>query len=243
MRVLRGLIASVSHFSVLPVSSGDQPPDAYVIGWLPLVGALVGYAAGWGAYGTFLLTHSQLWCAIAAFSLSVILTGAIHIDGFLDSCDALLASTTGERRLEILKDPRHGTFAIVGMALLTVVWFASLYDLQPQAMPLILAYAALLARAASLVWIGAFKHARTGERMQALSFVGWGWLALVLSGIDRAIGFTPTLIPVALFVSAFWAWLASRRIGGLTGDVYGALIVLTEVALLKLFALYPWLVK
>lgn len=242
MRVLRGLIASVSHFSVLPVPASNEAPDAYAIGWLPLVGALIGYAAGWGAYGTFLITHSQLWCAIAAFSLSLILTGAIHIDGFLDSCDALLASTTVERRLEILKDPRHGTFAIVGMVLLTIVWLASLYEIPPASLPIILAFVAMSARSYTLIWIGGLPHASTGKRMTSLEVPAFLWICLV-PGLQRT--WQNTIFEVfGMVINAAWALILSARLRWrMTGDVYGALIVLTEVTLLKLFALYPALLK
>jgi adenosylcobinamide-GDP ribazoletransferase len=205
---------------------------------------VVGYAAGWAAYGTFLLTHSQLWCAITAFALMVLLTGAIHIDGFLDCCDALLASTTLERRLEILRDPHHGTYAIVGMALLAIVLLACLYELPPAAMPVILAYVGLLSRAATLLEIGLYQHARTGDRHPNLIIIGFAWGGIVLVVLDKLVGFSPTLVLPAYAIAAIWAWLLSRRLGGrLTGDAYGAIIVITEVGLLKLFALYPWLVQ
>lgn len=244
MRLWRGFVNAFSYFTILPVPASEEAPDAYAIGWLPLVGALTGFGAGWIGYGSYLLTnHSQLWAAIGAFAGLVLLTGAIHIDGFLDCCDALLATTSVERRLEILKDPHHGSYATVGMALLAIVLFACLFELQPAAMPLILAYVGVLSRAAALVEIGVFKHARTSAQMPSLVIAGIVWGVVILT-LTRFIGFSPTLVLPAYAIAFVWAWLASRRLGGgLTGDVYGAVIVITEVGLLKLFALYPWLVQ
>ena len=242
MRIWHGLINAFSYFTILPVPASDEAPDAYTIGWLPLVGAFVGFASGWGAYGTFLFTHSHVWCAITAFTLTIILTGAIHVDGFLDCCDALLASTTVERRLEILKDPRHGTYAIVGMALLSIVWLASLYQIEPTTLPLTLAIVGVVARIGVLSQVAIYPHARTGKGVREAGTALAAWL-LVLSLAERR-WTVVWLNLIALGVAFVWGFIMSRRLnGGLTGDTYGALVVITEVGLLKVAALYPMLLQ
>jgi len=198
---------------------------------LPLVGAVVGGLAGIAGWAVSLAAPHVLAVALA-FGLSIVLTGALHIDGFLDSCDAVFASVTVQRRLEILKDPRHGTFAIAFFAVLCAVWLAALASIDPQRLPLALAFAAAAAR-----WIAVSiarkipygpggvlpprgVHAAMGVLTLALGWSYWGHavLLIALGGLT--------------FAAAFW--MKSRLGGRLTGDCYGFLIVCTEVAILAL---------
>src|SRR5512145_165372 len=85
--------------------------------WYPFVGLIIGGLTwlGWmGATRYF----SPLVAGILTLILWVVLTGGLHLDGLADCCDGLLASTTVERRLEIMKDPRLGTFGVTGLILL-----------------------------------------------------------------------------------------------------------------------------
>ena len=207
MKVLRDLASAFSYFSILPARHGDQPPDDGAIAFLPLVGLVIGALSGLGAYGVWLLTHIGLAAAIVAWLLSIALSGAIHVDGFLDSCDGLFAMASPERRLEIMRDPHHGTYAIVGMAIITVVWLYALVQIPPDMLPVTLAVTGTLSRWGTVLlrlqknWLGAV-------------------LGFVLSG---AVGF--------LIVQ-----FARRRLGGtVNGDCYGAAIIVSEIALLLAF--------
>jgi cobalamin synthase len=124
---------------------------------------------------------------IVAFGTLACLTGAIHLDGFLDGCDAFFASVPPERRLEILKDPRHGTFAVVGMFVTGSVAVAALAAIPPRRLPTSLAFAAALARAASVT--GAFVFPGAGGRGDATHFRG---------GLPTGIALTTTFVALAL---------------------------------------------
>jgi adenosylcobinamide-GDP ribazoletransferase len=161
--------------------------------------------------------------------LSIVLTGALHVDGFLDTCDAAFAAVSAQRRREILKDPHHGTFAIAAFAVLCAGWLAALWSIDPQRLPLALAFAAAAARwttvgVAFVVPYGAGTlpprtvHAAMGILTLALGWSYWGHAVLLIA----AGGIT--------FAAAFW--LKSRFGGRLNGDCYGFLIVCTEVAIL-----------
>jgi adenosylcobinamide-GDP ribazoletransferase len=164
-----------------------------------------------------------------AFGFSIGLTGALHIDGFLDVCDAAFASLPPPRRLEILKDPHHGTFAIAFFAALCAVWLAALGSIDPPRLPLALAFAGSAARwiavaVARVVPYGAAGtppplgiHALMGVLTLALGWSYWGH-AVVLIALG---GVT--------FAAAFWL---KSRLGRLNGDCYGFLIACTEVAIL-----------
>lgn len=196
---------------------------------------LAGYAVG----GVVSLV---LWLAlplpagvVAALAVSawLALTGMLHFDGLVDSADALFAMKTPAQRLEILRDVHVGAFGLAsGVVALLTLW-SLLSSTIPVFAPLV---AAVVARTALLLPMNLFPAARQ-ESLGARSREGrWG-VALLLAA--------PTLLLPGAWVS--WlaalaaAWLvagfASRRLGGgLSGDIYGMIVVTAEIAALCAFA-------
>ena len=241
-------MASAFHyFSVLPFGRATEssPPDSYAIVLLPIVGVTIGAASG--AAGALVARWAiEPWPALVAFVASVLLTGAIHIDGFLDCCDGVLASVPARRRLEILKDPRHGTYAVVGMVAIALLWVAALQSIPPAKLLLALALSGALARLSAVPLLRLFRYAyaETASRniespAEIAAFVlltiGTALLAAMLSP------WALLLLPAAGALAVGIAWGCARRLdGSVTGDVYGAAIVLVEVALLMAIAVLPW---
>jgi adenosylcobinamide-GDP ribazoletransferase len=200
-----------------------------MLAFLPLVGAVVGGLAGTGGWAVSLVAPHALAVAVA-FGLSIALTGALHVDGFLDSCDAVFASVPPQRRVEILKDPHHGSFAVAFFAVLCAIWLSALWSIDPVRLPLALAFAGCAARwiAVGIGFVVPYGaggaqppravHGAMGLLVLALGWSYWGH-AVVLIGLG---GVT--------FAVAFW--LKSRLGGRLGGDCYGFLITCTEVAIL-----------
>lgn len=230
MSFFRALLASFSYFSIFPSKTFGERADGDAIALLPIVGLLVGGLSGWGAYGVYLLTHSTLACAIVAWILSIALSGAIHVDGFLDCCDGLFAMATPERRLEIMRDPHHGTYAIVGMAMLSVSWLYALTQISPAVLPWTLAIAAAISRfcasvAASVRW----------NRFMPVGFLAAlvPFFAFLRGAGIWAVGMA--LVPPLLAAAAVRMFAGGRLGGRLNGDCYGAIIVVTEITMLLAF--------
>ncbi|MDB5071043.1 MAG: adenosylcobinamide-GDP ribazoletransferase [Candidatus Eremiobacteraeota bacterium] len=225
---------------MFPVGAAEAP-DAVALAWLPLVGAVVGALAGVAAYGVGLLAPHALAVA-TAFGLTIALTGTIHIDGFLDGCDAFFASVSPQRRLEILKDPHHGTFAIAGFAVLAAFWLGALWSLQPAQYPLALALSGAAARWSAVIHALRFAYGRAGALPRAFeSRPPFGVLALgaglvaVLAFALRAPGCAAAFAALAVAAVAI-TWARARLGGGVVGDAYGFTIVVAEVAALVVLA-------
>jgi adenosylcobinamide-GDP ribazoletransferase len=203
---------------------------------LPAVGALLGGVAGFAGLAASRSLPRPL-AAVVTFGALVALTGAIHWDGFLDGCDAFVASVPPERRLEILKDPRHGTFAVVGMFLVGSVSLGALSSIPPARLPMACAFAAALARASAVSGAFVFPDARTGASARTfragrsdIALLGIAFLVLAATGCRFGSG-ARFLVPLSLGLAlACEAWIA-RRLGGLTGDAYGFTIVIIETKL------------
>lgn len=224
---------ALALLTIIPVRS-REPISARAYAYFPLVGLLIGAML----VTAYLLLHAifpNLVAAALLLALWVVSSGALHLDGFADACDALFAATTRERRLEILRDVHLGTFGAVGVMLLLIVKFVALAS-ATSFMPILLA--PMLGRWA-MVFAATFPLARTS-----------GMAAMFRAGLTRRSVFVATMfaalvcacfsvIGVAAFISAFivalvLTRLALNRLGGLTGDIYGMIGESVEVAVVMI---------
>lgn len=241
--------AAFGYFSIFPVGNAGTlaAPTADTLVVLPLVGAFIGVLAGGLAYGVSFVAPAPLVVAVA-FLAPILLCGAIHYDGFLDSCDALFATVAVSRRLDIFKDPRHGTFALVGMAIATVTSCAALASIPVDRLWIVLGLCGALARWAAVTNALFVPYARGGalgtaftERPSIPALMIEGAI-LALAGTRFASGWGFVALPLALLIALGGGHRLKRRLGGgLVGDVYGYLIVCTEITLLCAFAVvFRW---
>ncbi len=222
----------------LPASKDWQTGDSGRASvWYPFVGLIIGGITWLTWMGTTRI-FSPLVAGILTLTLWVTLTGGLHLDGLADCCDGLLASTTVERRLEIMKDPRLGAFGGIGLILVLLLKAAVLSSLTPQSAFGIL-LAASLARWCILP-AGLLPLARPsgmGADFKA-GFRNWFIAAgaIIPLAISIILG-TRGLISLAagLISAALVLRLAKSRINGVTGDVFGMTVEVVEVISLLVF--------
>lgn len=208
------------------------------VGFFPLVGLLLGLVLVGVNFGlAFLLPASVRLVLILA--LWVVLTGVLHLDGFLDACDGLFGGFTPEKRLEIMRDERVGAYALAGGVLLLLLLYMLLLAVESadSFVPALL-LAPVLGRWGMSVAMIHYPYARpTGLGRTMKDEAGRGELVLatltaVLLAIlvGKWVGFIALLGVVLIVVGG--ARFVKRRIPGLTGDIYGLLCVLSETAVL-----------
>lgn len=243
---MRNLRIAFGLLTTLPFGMPEdwQPGDSGRAGiWYPLVGLVIG-GLTWLAWRALTLIFPPLMVGVLTLLVWVALTGGLHLDGLADCCDGLLASTTPERRLEIMKDPRLGAFGGIGLLLVLLLKAAALSSLTPPA-GLGIILAATLSRWC-LLPAGLMPLARPGGNVPHR-----GMGADFVSGLRRGAIFTTAVLPLGLAfllgAQGLWAalaailaaasvlWLAKARINGVTGDVFGALVEVTETAVLVAF--------
>jgi adenosylcobinamide-GDP ribazoletransferase len=108
--MLHDLQTALAFLTILPVGMVEGCKPGYAYGWFPFVGLLLGLTLL--ALSALLLPASAEVRALLLLLVWVVYTGGLHLDGLADACDGLLATTTPERRLEIMKDPRAGSWAV-----------------------------------------------------------------------------------------------------------------------------------
>jgi adenosylcobinamide-GDP ribazoletransferase len=208
------------------------------VGYFPLVGlALGGVLYGMEA-GLSLIFPAQ---AVAVFILAawLLLTRALHFDGFLDTCDGLFGGFTPERRLEIMRDSRVGAFGVAGGGMLLLAKYAAIVSL-PQLSGLLLA--PVLGRWAVSIAIFAFPYAHEkgmGRDMKD----NVRWLEVILATVVTLLAvwfFASWTSLLAFAIAGVVLWIGVsfilRRIPGLTGDSYGALCELIELVTMLFFS-------
>lgn len=258
---LAGLALAVEFLTVLPVRPARadepvtaEPPDmARALPWFPLVGALLGLALV-GLDWALSFVFPPGIGAVALLAFDALVTGMLHLDGFVDCCDALLGTRTVERRLEILRDSRVGAYGALGGALLLIAKFAALTALvSGPVRALTLLVAPILGGWGMVYAVTRYPYARAAgagapfrnrDNVQLILATIMMLLllatsAFVIGSLMRAITgafvLAALLLAVALLVLLGWLAWASRRLGGgLTGDTYGAACVLVEMAVLVL---------
>ena len=215
-------------------SAGDSGRAAV---WYPLVGLVIG-ALTWLAWKGAMLLFPPLVTGVITLVVWVTLTGGLHLDGLADCCDGLLASTSVERRLEIMKDPHVGAFGVIGLILVLLLKAAALASLTSvSSFGMLLA--ASLARWCILL-AGLFPLARPsgmGADFVAgfrRSFILWGAIVpLAIAILPGTRGILSALAGVV--TAALILWFAKSRIGGVTGDVFGMVVEVVEVVGLLVF--------
>jgi adenosylcobinamide-GDP ribazoletransferase len=232
--------AAFSFLTILPLGYAQGRKPGWSFAWYPLVGLVIGGALALIAVlSPFNLSITALLILLAW----VILTGGLHVDGFGDACDGLLATVEPERRLAIMKDPRAGTWAVVGLILLLLGKWTTLTTVSPA----LLIAPPVAGRWAMVCAAYAYPYARrSGLGAYFRDGLGRGQVAVASAIALATIALTvrdPLLILIvvgaaALTAALFGRWAAQRLGGGLTGDVYGALCELTE--LLCLLGLSAW---
>jgi adenosylcobinamide-GDP ribazoletransferase len=197
---------------------------------------------------------------IIIVALWTLLSGALHLDGLMDSADGLLSHRSRERILEIMKDSRVGAMGVivcVFYVLLKIALVVTLLDEQQEGGMLLLLLIPVWSRSFMVTAIAGWPYARQGPGLGALyQSVSWkqafsaGVCALLLSiAILGTLGvwnmaeaglILLTMMLVTYGLGAGLAGAVSRKLGGLTGDVYGALNECIELVLLMVLAGYVY---
>lgn len=206
---------------------------------LPVVGALLGLL--WtllGALGMTWLTPSP--CAALIAALPWLLTGFIHLDGYMDTCDAILSWRPLEQRLRILKDVHTGAFAVVGLGLLMMFSYAAAIDLRWRHLQALI-FIPVVSRCGSafcvltLKPIGHSEYAKTEGKSAHRVAVAVIWLiAVVICALWLGKPVIALLIETAVYAAAM-AW-AYHTLRGISGDVAGFALSIAECASLVALA-------
>jgi adenosylcobinamide-GDP ribazoletransferase len=239
---IRSLRAAVSFLTVLPVANADgSPGERLGRAYFPAIGALIGLAAGVAFVIAASVTTPLLGAAVAVAVLAV-MTGALHLDGLADSIDGLMTHGDAARRLEVMRDPRLGSYGVTAITVVLLVEVAAIASMSPVRALAGLVIAGALSRLATLAIITFVPYVRPA----GLGVAAWDPRR---RGLDLAVGAASAAVvclldwrralvalPLVALVAVALAAVARRRVGGATGDICGATAELCQLAVLLVFA-------
>ena len=262
MRWIRSLFTAFAMYSRLPVPCAEWKKEdmQYAIGFFPFVGILVGGAEYlWfcaarymnqaflsGRDGEELLSAAFfLFQVLIACILPVLLTGGIHVDGFMDTSDALNSWGDQKQKLQILKDSHIGAFSVISLLKLAALWIAAAAVISGRNNARITGIFALefvLSRALSglaAVW---FQNARGEGSLYTFTDLP-GSARCINTGLLMGAGFLAAfgmillypvqgLVTAAVSIAVFGLYKrkACREFGGITGDLEGWFLCRCEAA-------------
>src|SRR5438309_4095610 len=236
---MRGFFSALQFLSRIPVPPGNYRLEESVV-WLPVVGLLLGAILAGVDWALRLVGMDQLVGSTVVVVLLLVLSGALHADGLMDTCDAVFGHATPARRLEIMRDPRAGAFGVVGLVCVVALKIAAIDSLET--LP-----AAVRAQALVLTpGLGRWSIALVSTLFPYGRPIGLG-APLKVAASPRAL-LIASVLPVGACVvtwpigpvlgplSAVTAVLVGRwlmtLLPGLTGDCYGAICEVVETVVL-----------
>jgi adenosylcobinamide-GDP ribazoletransferase len=239
---VRGILVAAAFLTRVPVPVVAGASDVgHAARWFPLIGGLLGGASALIAWTlTALLDVPAALTAMLVVGIAAWATGGIHLDGLADMADGFGGGGEKEEVLRIMRDPRIGSYGAAALVLVVGIKVTALAALLERgvALPFVVV-APAISRWTISALAGGLPYARTEEGLgKAITHdrdAGGLVLATLITAVLAGAMLRGDAIAVWLFaaVVVFWiACTARRRIGGVTGDVFGASIELTEASVL-----------
>jgi adenosylcobinamide-GDP ribazoletransferase len=245
-RLITGFFMSWGMFCSIPcpLKRWDEGAKGFMLLLLPVIGAMLG--ALW-ALAAFLLRLAPLPGLVTAGLLTVLpylLTGFIHLDGYMDCCDAILSRRDMEERRRILKDSHTGAFAVIALAVVILLSFSFMTGLSDGAPVWCLLFLPAASRCVSSLCVMCLRP-MTGSSYEKVQpaitggFKAAAWVLLAVTAVLPVIlfGLTGLCAAVTMAVSGLAAARGRAQLGGMNGDISGFAITLGECAGLCAFIL------
>lgn len=225
----------------LPVQREASPEQlGRSTAYFPVIGLIIGIILACLHWLLNFILPSAVVNALLIVIL-VIITGALHLDGFVDTCDGIAGHKSVEERWRVMHDSRAGAFGIVGVVLLLLVKYVTLNSIPPTFMMATLLFMPVVSRWAMVYAIFAYPYARpSGLGTAFKQTTRWPqFTAATLITIVVAAALFP-LFSLAGLLFMFGIWIITvifsiylkRKFSGLTGDTYGAINEVAEVMVL-----------
>lgn len=231
-----------SMYSKIPMPQSEWTKEnmRYIMCFFPLIGVVIGALTGlWGTYGEKIV-HSHNFYAVILVLIPVVISGGIHLDGLLDTSDALNSYQPREKKLEILKDSNAGAFAIIVGICYFLLYFGVYSEMTKRSLPVI-CIGFVLSRALGAFSIASFPMAKNtglaatfsdGAQKNTVRIVS---VILAVLAVILMIAIRPFIgLCVLIGVSCeyfYYYKMSMKQFGGITGDLAGFHMQICELVI------------
>lgn len=251
MQLGKSFLLALSMFSRIPVPETDWTAEnrKYALMFLPAVGVAIGLVLFVFSLLAKALSFGTFLTAAGYALLPLTVSGGIHLDGFADTVDALSSRADADKKRAILKDPHTGAFAVIATAAYLICYFAACTELPASvSSAIVLTVVHTLSRVSGALAVTAFSTVSKDGLAAAFSEAPDKRLTLgVLAAVGVffsafLVGLSPLSGLAALCAGAacifFTHRMAEKEFGGMSGDIAGYLITVTELAMLLAFVIF-----
>lgn len=242
MSIINSFFIALSMYSRIPVPRVDWEKEnmRYAMCFFPMIGVVIGavmYLAGWLLDKT---SVGGLFRGVVFTLIPIIITGGIHMDGFMDTMDALGSWGDREKKLEILKDSHAGAFAILGMGCY-LMWSMAVWSELPAEVLRVCGVSFVLSRALSGFSVVTFPAARNSgllkmfqdgaqKKVVRITMCLYVAAAVIMMAVMNARAMTGAVTGV-MIAFLYYIVVSRKQFGGVTGDLAGFFLETAELAM------------
>ena len=242
MSIINSFFIALSMYSRIPVPRVDWEKEnmRYAMCFFPMIGVVIGavmYLAGWMLDK---VAVGALFRSVVFTLIPIIITGGIHMDGFMDTMDALGSWGDREKKLEILKDSHAGAFAILGMGCY-LMWSAAVWSELPAEVLGVCGVSFVLSRALSGFCVVTFPAARNSgllkmfqdgaqKKVVRIMMCLYVAAAVIMMAVMDARAMTGA-VAGAMIAFLYYVVVSRKQFGGVTGDLAGFFLETAELAM------------
>lgn len=242
MSIINSFFIALSMYSRIPVPRVDWEKEnmRYAMCFFPMIGVVIGavmYLAGWLLDKT---SVGGLFRGVVFTLIPIIITGGIHMDGFMDTMDALGSWGDREKKLEILKDSHAGAFAILGMGCY-LMWSVAVWSELPAEVLRVCSVSFVLSRALSGFSVVTFPAARNSgllktfqdraqKKVVRITMCLYVAAAVIMMAAMDARAMTGA-VTGAMIAFLYYVMVSRKQFGGVTGDLAGFFLETAELAM------------
>lgn len=239
-----------SMFSKIPMPRADWTEEnmKYMFCWLPFVGTVIGILSVAVQWVGMKFGFDKGFLTVLLVLVPVLVTGGIHIDGFLDTADAMSSWQERERRLEILKDSNAGAFAVITAGVYFLIWYGGYSQIEERvSLIYIMGVGFMVSRCFAGLGVILLPKAKADgtvaefSRKSSHDVVKYTLILflVVLLGIMLWIHpiYGGAAFVTAALIYVYYRYMALKYFGGTTGDLSGCYICLCESGMLLVLAI------
>lgn len=240
MRAIKSLCIAFSMYSKIPVPQFEWKEEdmKYVLCFLPFIGVVTGmFFVLWERAASVLHIGTVCFTMVAA-AISLLVTGGIHVDGYMDTMDAIHSYQDREKKLEIMKDPHTGAFAVIMLILYYLLYLGILSEVDSKETAAMIAMGFVWSRVLGALSVIALRPSKpTGllrifadsacKRRVLPVLVTEGVLCLLAMG-KVSIGVTAAVLVFTGLWFLYYRRRSYREFGGVSGDTAGWFITICE---------------
>ena len=248
MSLIKGCIIAFSMYSGIPVPqlAWKDKDMRYVMLFFPWVGIVIGAGTLLWAWAAHYFACGVACFALIAVAIPLLVSGGIHVDGFMDTMDAFHSYQDRDKKLEIMQDPHIGACSVISLVLYYLIFLAAYTQLNRREILALMAAGYYLSRILSGIGVVTLKCARTegllylfADKAQERVVKAGLYVQLVLCAafmLWQSLLAGSVVLLGAIAVFFYYRYRAYRELGGITGDTAGYFVTVCECVTAVLLA-------